>query len=204
MATKNKAIAQILALFIVPMIAFQVSSMPLQYNIYGLILVTLAVLVIVKLEKISAKELGIRTDKIKDSLLYYAILVLVTVPFIIFLAKLLGNNTQDIFQNPHFKYGFIVMSFFQEFLFRSFLIPKLQSLTKSLPLIVLGNGLIFGLAHLTFPNPIQIFVLSSILGMAFAYVYIRKPNLILATIAHSIINFVAVYYCFASINQICS
>lgn len=203
MKLKTKTATQIGTLFVLPVILFYFSSIPIQYNLLVLLAVTLIVIGIIIAEKWSLKELGIRLDNIKKSASWYLLLVVFAIVAIVVLARLLNHSTQNIFANVHFQYIFVIISFLQEFLFRSFLIPKLKLLTASPTLVIVSSGVLFGLIHIIFANPLSLFALSSLLGVGFAYVYYFRPNLILATIAHSIINFVAVFYCFASFNTSC-
>ncbi len=200
---KTKTATQIGTLFVLSVIIFYFSNIPIQFNLFVLLAVTLIVIGIIVAEKWSFKDLGIRLDNIKKSASWYIFLVVFAIVAIVVLARLLNQNTQNIFANVHFQYVFVIISFLQEFLFRSFLIPKLKLLTASPTLVIIGSGVLFGLIHIIFANPLSLFVLSSLLGVGFAYVYYFRPNLILATIAHSIINFVAVFYCFASFNASC-
>jgi len=200
---KTKTATQIGTLFILPVILFYFSNIQIQHNLFVLLAVTLTIVGIIVAEKWSLKDIGIRLDNIKKSASWYILLVAFAIVAIIVLAQLLDQSTQDIFSNVHFQYSFIIISFLQELLFRSFLVPKLKVLTASPTLVIAANGVLFGLIHIIFANPLSLFVLSSFLGAGFAYVYYYRPNLILATIAHSIINFVAVFYCFASFNPSC-
>lgn len=200
---KIKTATQIGTLFVLPVILFYFSNIPIQYNLFVLLAVTLIIIANIIVEKWSLKDLGIRLDNIKKSASWYLLLVVFAIMTIIALARLLNQNTQNIFANVHFQYGFVIISFLQEFLFRAFLIPKLKLLTTSSTLVILANGILFGFIHIIFANPLPLFVLSSLLGVGFAYVYYFHPNLILATVAHSIINFIAVFYCFASFNPNC-
>ena len=199
-----KTATQIGTLFVLPVLLILFGVIPVQYRFFVLLAITILVIAVIVIEKWSLKNLGIRLDNIKKSALWYLIFTVFATVAIIVLARLLNHNTQNIFGNIHFQYGFIILSFLQEFLFRSFLIPKLKVLTASPTLVIIISGVLFGLIHIIFANPLSLFVLSSLLGVGFAYVYYFRPNLILATVAHSIINFVAVFYCFASFGAGCT
>ncbi|OGC82999.1 MAG: hypothetical protein A2788_00510 [Candidatus Abawacabacteria bacterium RIFCSPHIGHO2_01_FULL_46_8] len=199
-----KTATQIGTLFVLPVLLILFGVIPVQYRFFVLLAITILVIAVIVIEKWSLKNLGIRLDNIKKSALWYLIFTVFATVAIIVLARLLNHNTQNIFGNIHFQYGFIILSFLQEFLFRSFLIPKLKVLTASPTLVIIISGVLFGLIHIIFANPLSLFVLSSLLGVGFAYVYYFRPNLILATVAHSIINFVAVFYCFASFGANCT
>src|SRR3989338_3634767 len=198
-----KTATQIGTLFVLPVLLILFGVIPVQYRFFVLLAITILVIAVIVIEKWSLKNLGIRLDNIKKSALWYLIFTVFATVAIIVLARLLNHNTQNITGNIHFQYGFIILSFLQEFLFRSFLIPKLKLLTASPTLVIISNAALFGILHLIFPNTLVIFLLTALLGVGFAYVYYYRPNLILATIAHSIINFVAVFYCFASFTGSC-
>ena len=202
--TQIKTATQIGALFVLPVLLIVFGVIPVQFRFFALLAITVLVIAVIINEKWKLKDLGVRLDNIKAGVAPYLLLTVVTIAAIIVLARQLGYTTQSIVGNIHFQYGFIVLSFFQEFLFRSFLIPKLKLLTASPVLVIISNGLLFGFIHIIFPNPLSLFVLSSLLGAGFAAVYFYRPNLMLATIAHAFINFVAVYYCFASFGRNCT
>ena len=201
---QTKTATQLGTLFVLPVLLIVFGVIPVQYRFFGLLAVTILVTAVVAVEKWTLKDLGIRMDNIKKSASLYLMFTVFATVAIIVLARLLNHNTQNIFGNIHFQYGFIILSFLQEFLFRSFLIPKLKVLTASPTLVIIANGLLFGFIHIIFPNPLSLFFLSSLLGVGFAAVYFYRPNLILATVAHAIINFVAVFYCFASFGASCT
>lgn len=198
-----KTVFQIGTFFVLPVLLIIFGIIPVQYRFFVLLAITILVIAVIIIEKWTLKKLGIRLDNIKKGVSWYLALTVFATVAIVVLARLFNHNTQNIFDNIYFQYGFIILSFLQEFLFRSFLVPKLEVLMASPILIIISNGLLFGFIHIIFPNPLSLFLLSSLLGVGFAVVYFYRPNLILATIAHSIINFVAVFYCFASFGANC-
>lgn len=199
-----QATIQIGVLFVAPILLLLAGIFPIQYRFYVLLSVTIFVVVVIIAEKRSLNYLGIRFDNVRQGVPQYIMFTVFVTVGIIVLAWLLKHNSQSIVGNVHFQYGFIILSFLQEFLFRSFLIPKLKAITASPVLIIAVNGLLFGFLHLIFPNPFSLFVFSSLLGFGFAAVYFFRPNLLLATVAHAVINFVAVFYCFASFAASCN
>jgi membrane protease YdiL (CAAX protease family) len=198
-----KTVVQVGTLFVAPVALIYFNIIPVEYRFYVILSGMLLILAIIFLEKMSLKELGIRTDNIKKSALPYLALTVLAIVATLLLARLLGHKTAIISESNHFLYGFIVLSFFQEFLFRSFLMPKLKLIFSS-PIIVISiNALLFGYLHIIYPDTGLLFLLSTALGVGFATVYYYRPNLILATIAHSAINWIAVYYCFATLTGSC-
>ena len=201
---QTKTATQLSTLFVLPVLLIIFGVIPVEFRFFVLLAIIVLATAVIVIEKWTLKDLGIRLDNIKKSASSYLLLTAFATVAIVVLARLLNHNTQNIFGNIHFQYGFIILSFLQEFLFRSFLIPKLKVLTASPTLIIIVNGLLFGFIHIIYPNPLSLFILSSLLGAGFAAVYFYRPNLILATVAHAIINFVAVFYCFASFGTNCT
>jgi membrane protease YdiL (CAAX protease family) len=200
---KIKIALQIFILFIFPILLFLFDVIPLFYIFEALLMVSVFAVCIIVLEGWSWRDLGIRIDNCANAFVPYLVLTILVVIGTLVLANALGQKTQIILGNPHFQYDFLLLSFLQEFLFRSFLILKLKSLFRSPFFVIIVNGLLFGFLHVIFPDAILLFFLTFFLGGMFSFVYFYRPNLILATVAHSVINFVAVFYCFASFSQSC-
>jgi membrane protease YdiL (CAAX protease family) len=100
---------------------------------------------------------------------------------------------------PHFLFLFIVVSFFQEFAFRGFLMPLLKKIFSDGVTIVLLNALLFAVMHVIYPFPVIGLPLAFLGGIFFAALYHKYPNLILVTIAHSVLNFAMVWYGFFTV-----
>lgn len=170
-----------------------------KYRIHVLSLICLITIGIIVLEKWSLFALGIRIDNIKESLIPYIAFTTVGVLCLIMVAKLLKNKPEKAFyKQTHFIFGFVLVSILQEFLFRSFLIPKLSLITSSTIIIILINALLFTFMHIIYFNKKSILILLFVSGLIFAYLYLRFPNFILISISHSILNYFAVMFGFFS------
>lgn len=164
-------------------------------------LLFLLVLAFVYKNKWSYKDLGIRLNNLKKN-----ILQLLTITFVfaisLWLLKLSLNRPSALFNQylNHFLGLFIVSSFGQEFIFRGFLIKLQQSIYSNKNKIILTNGLLFGLMHImVITEPIYFtFIGAFLLGVAFAWAYIKNQNLIQLTISHAVINFLVAYLGFFS------
>jgi membrane protease YdiL (CAAX protease family) len=83
---------------------------------------------------------------------------------------------------------FIVSSFIQEFVFRSFLTVKLFAVYDSVIFVILMNAALFTLMHLIYSEDNSVFAPLFIVGLCFAALYVYFPNLILITLSHSVLN----------------
>ncbi|MEN8253324.1 MAG: type II CAAX endopeptidase family protein [Patescibacteria group bacterium] len=159
------------------------------------------ILVFIKKNKWNKADLGLRVDNIKKALPLYSFITLLLVFGVILLKQVLSRPIRpDLFTSWHFRGLFILSSLAQAFIFKSYLV-KLQSLVMSSNLqIILLNGFLFGLMHtMVIAEPIWFsFLTAFVMGAVFAYVYLKYPNLILATISHAIINFLISLSCFFS------
>lgn len=199
------SILEIFAIFVLPIILLLGNWLPLGQRYLLAIPVSMFILQALFREKWSLKKLGIRMDNFKGSIIPYSVFTLVGLMIIVILAKIFDRQiTETLFTHPHFKYAFLITSFFQEFAYRGYLVPKLETLTNSVPLQVTVNALLFSALHYFFPQPEFVLPATFILGVALTLIYKCYPNLLLVSLVHSIFNFVAVMFCFASMNTSCS
>lgn len=200
---QKKAIAllQIILLFVVPVLLIYFDVLPVEHRFVILTVSSLIMLGILLKERWTLESLGIRLDNLKNSLIPYFLFTITVVAVIIVLTQLTGREVQESWWlNPHFIYFILPVSIFQEFAYRSFLMPKLKLFSKS-PTVVIGlNALLFGFMHIIFPDAALTFLLTFLLGLGFAGLYYRYPNLIAISASHFIINFFAVLFCFASFS----
>lgn len=203
---KRTSIIQLLALFVPLFMVFWITY-PIENHLiihWVVYVFSLVVLGIVIYERWSLKKLGIRTDNIRETLVPYTLFTIVGLGVIFVFAFFLDRNTAiEWWLYPHFQYGFLVTSVLQEVMFRGFLMPKLKNIFSSAWHVIGANGLLFALIHVVFPDPLLLFPLGLISGIAFAAMYYYYPNLILIALSHSILNFFAMLHCFFSISIQC-
>ena len=196
-------LSQVALIFILPVLLLYAGIIPVKYRLLVLVAVSLIILGITVKERWTLQGLGIRTDNLVQSIIPYVIFTLVGLIVIFLLAKFLGKNPVDEWwSQPHFLYLFIPISIFQEFAFRGFLMPKLESIFLSVAIVILVNSLLFAFLHIIYPNPLLFLPLGFLAGIGFAVMYYFYPNLILISISHSILNFFAVLYSFFSFPKI--
>lgn len=192
-----RVLFEIIFLFIFPPLLIYLHIIPKSIWFVALLIMFLIIPSIVIKEKWSLKSLGIRLDNISSGLLPYTIFTILGVLVMISIAQIVKSGTvENWWQDAHFQFLFLPISFIQEFAYRSFLIPRLKNFTRSPFLIIFLNAILFSLLHIFYPNPMVNLPLTFVAGLGFAALYYRYPNLILITISHCILNFLAVYYCF--------
>lgn len=147
--------------------------------------------------KTSSYDLGIRWDNLQETFFPYLTFTVIALGIIILIAKIFKRKPQKNWQqDSHFLYLFIPISIAQEFLFRGFLISQLKNISLSIAAIIIISTVLFTLVHLIYP-PLKISIpLGIISGLAFTGMYLAFPNLILLSLSHSILNFLAVLYGF--------
>jgi len=143
------------------------------------------------------KDLGIRADNIIESTMAYAIFTIAGILLILVISNVLKRKPQpDFFKNNHFIYVFILVSLAQEFMFRGFLFPKLETIFSQSIIIILINAILFTLMHSIYSDDWKSLAMIFLGGICFAGIYLVYPNLIMITISHAVLNFIAVLYNF--------
>jgi membrane protease YdiL (CAAX protease family) len=197
----NLIVLQIIFLYILPVILIFI--LPKKWKMPILITVFSILIFLIFYENWTWTQLGIRLDNLYQGIAPYLIYTLLCSIMIIFISHKLHiraiNNWQ---RQPHFMFLFVFVSFFQELAYRGFLIPKLMTLFNSVFWVIISNTLIFMFIHIIYKNKLVNLSLTFIMGIIFAWSYIYFPNLILITISHSILNFLAVLYGWVSDSRI--
>ncbi len=98
--------------------------------------------------------------------------------------------------NPHFWFPFLLVSFFQEFAYRGFLPILLKRITRSPLIEIFLNAFLFTLLHVLFPHLFIALPLAFLGGLFFSTLYHFYPDLVLVSVSHAILNFIAVMFGF--------
>ena len=193
--TEQTVLLQILLIFIIPVVLAYLGIIPVKIRLWLFLILFFLVIGVSYFERMSFDELGIRWDNFYESLVPYLLLTILGVTLIIIVAKLLNKNIHPRWwENPHFQFMFIFLSIAQEFMYRGFLMLKLELVISSVFFVVILNTLIYMFLHIIYPNKASNLSLTFLGGLAFATVYYYYPNLILISISHAILNFFAVLY----------
>lgn len=191
------AIIVILAIFVMPILAVLTGLIRQSLKMVVLAAVTVVSLLLAVVLKLSLFDLGIRVDNISQILLPYIVFTLVGLFAIFVLTKIFKRTPQRNWHKDwHFLFLFIPISFAQEFLFRGFLMAELHVVVQSLIALIFINAVLFMFMHALY-QPVKLSLpLGFVTGVAFSWIYLVFPNLILISIAHSILNFFAVMFGF--------
>jgi membrane protease YdiL (CAAX protease family) len=84
----------------------------------------------------------------------------------------------------------------QEIAYRGFLFPKLQELSQKWWVVIGANTVLFTFLHIIYPIPGIMLPVAFFSGLALSIMYRYYPNLILISLAHAVLNFIAVLHGF--------
>ena len=199
--SKRLIIVQIFVIFILPVLLIYFKILPSSWRMVLLAISSLFIYGIIRHEHWTYEEMGVRHDNFKKALpfyLFFTILSLVVLFLINYKVNMPGVSTK-IFYLETFAF-FLPSSFFQEFAFRSFLIPRLKKIFNSNYYVIFINALLFALMHIIYSSWGVMLPLVFVSGIFFAWLYLKYPNLILISVAHSVLNITAVLLGFFIIN----
>jgi hypothetical protein len=157
-----------------------------------LLLCTILIVILAIRDKSSWRNLGVYKDRLLKFYLPYILFTLIGAVFIYIVAESIGS--EPLYWDGRYLFTILVIpiSFSQEFIYRGYLMNKLANLFKSPAAIILINAGLFAFLHIIFNQALIVLPLTFIGGLALAWMYKKYPNLILISIAHSILNFIAV------------
>jgi membrane protease YdiL (CAAX protease family) len=195
--TKKQLIAQIVIVFIIPILLIHSGYLPISARAPTLVvLISILVFILFK-EQWTWSMLGVQRHVNRRFLMAYVIFTALGILFIIQFGEGMGHEGMvQWWRHAHFLYAFFVVSLFQEVAYRGYLIPALGKFLRSPIQIVLSNAVLFTYLHTIFPNPLLALPLAFVGGVAFAVMYLKYPSLPLVIASHAVLNFVAVLYGF--------
>jgi membrane protease YdiL (CAAX protease family) len=195
------AIVQVFFLFVTPIALLYFHIVPIEARIPMLLVFSLWMYGIVKKEKWTERDFGLSLKTITPALPAYITATGIALVAIMYMAVVRNMPpASHWWTKPHFLFLFLVVSFFQEFAFRGFLMPVLHRITKDALSIILINATLFAFMHAIYPFPTVALPLAFAGGLFFAGMYYRYPNLILVSLSHAILNFAAVWYGFFTLH----
>ncbi len=198
--SKEIAVAQVVFFFVVPIVLLYFHIIPLSARVLVLLIFSLLIYGVIRTEQWTSADVGITTKNVRAALPVYVIATVVAVCAIIVFAEFIDMpETLEWWTKQHFLFVFLLVSFFQEFAFRGFLMPLLSKIFRDGVVVVGVNAALFALMHAIYPVPHIGLPLSFVGGVFFATLYRKYPNLILVTLSHSVLNFLLVWYGFFTI-----
>ena len=191
------AIAQVLFLFVLPIALLYHNIIPVSGRLYVLLFVSLLIYGVIKKEGWTEADFGLTFKTSAKAIKVYTVSTILALSAILLVSEYFElPPPTHWWTKPHFLFLFIVLSFFQEFAFRGFLMPLLGKIFPDTFTIVLVNALIFAGMHSIYPYPLVALPFAFIGGLFFSILYKKYPDLILVSISHSILNFAAVWFGF--------
>ncbi|HVY35751.1 MAG TPA: CPBP family intramembrane glutamic endopeptidase [Candidatus Paceibacterota bacterium] len=188
---------QIFLVFVLPVLLLVFRIVPISWRMIVLCCAMLLMYNIIRQEQWPDAVFGISKKTFIRSLLPYALFTIIGVFTIIFISERLGIEPEVSWWSiPHLRFLFLPVSLLQEIAYRGFLFPKLRQATNNWTLIIVTNTLLFTLIHVIYPMKDVMIPFAAIAGVSFAIMYRYFPNLILISISHSVLNFVAILYGF--------
>ncbi len=189
----HMAIYQVLFIFVLPIVVLYTNIISTDWRLLMLLVVTLVIYGIIRTEHWPAEKLGLHLHNFKKSVFIYTLFTVIGLVLLFQFAAYLGYHPAPGFwKQPHFLFLFLPISFFQEFAYRGFLIPLLEKISKNNFFIILSSGVLFSFLHIIYPHPEVMLPIALYGGLAFAAIYRLRPNLLLTSVAHAVLNYTAV------------
>lgn len=189
---KMNAILEICLVMVLPVLIWVSGVISLRYREWALTAMVLMLGYVIYLNHWSWEKLGFRLDNFQESLLPYTIVLALALIFIGLFGRANGRRFIPSWRE-HQKVLFWVTlgSIFQEFAYRGYLMPKLMEVNDNIFFVLILNTVLYGLVHITYPEAKSNMLLITLGGLMFATIYWYYPNLILISVLHMILNFVA-------------
>ncbi len=196
--SKRELVAQILTVFIFPIVLIQLGFIPLGARVFVLIFLVSLLVIILFTEKWTLAMLGVTKAGIKKYFLPYLIFTAAMVLLITAFGESVTGKEElgNWWTKQHFLYLFFIVSLFQEIAYRGYLIPALGKLIAKPQIVFLCNIVLFTFLHAIFPDPLVSLPVAFAGGIGFAAMYMKYPSLPLIIISHALLNFFAVLYGF--------
>ncbi|SDM52014.1 CPBP family intramembrane glutamic endopeptidase [Acetanaerobacterium elongatum] len=161
------------------------------------VILTAIPLAVIKLEKIPFSSLGFSKEKAGKQLLAAAAILAVTIGVCVIIPLLIGINKTEVLGFKcrslpilifYVFYDIICVGFGEEVAFRGYFYSRIKALSQKEWMPVIFSALLFGLWH--FPNTLNIMnvVMTSILGLGYAFCRwkIKNCSLLSLALAHGL------------------
>ncbi|HEY4526313.1 MAG TPA: CPBP family intramembrane glutamic endopeptidase [Candidatus Paceibacterota bacterium] len=193
---RYRTLLEIVFLFITPVLLVYLNIVEReQYLVVALVYTSFVVVLVIR-EHWTLRSLHIRLDNIKKGLVPYAIFTTLGIIGIMTIASLVGNEKGSMNLYLLFLSWSLPIALVQEFLYRGFLMRELNVFHASVLAVIIINALIFAFMHAVYDPLALTLPVTFIAGIGFAWMYIKFPNLVLITISHAVLNFVALWHGF--------
>jgi len=195
---RNKELVwiQILYLFLIPIMLLYYKVIPSNGRVLTLLIITILIYGIARYEKWNKIDFGIR-GKWTEYFIPYLIFTIICVTLLFIVEEFeIGKPMLSWWTNLRFLLLFIPLSVLQEIVFRGVLMNMLRRVFFNKWFIILLNAGIFSIMHIIYLNALFTLPFTFVAGIGFAWIYYKYPNLILISISHTILNFIAMIFGF--------
>jgi membrane protease YdiL (CAAX protease family) len=202
MPSKRLRLTQILVIFVLPVLILYFKILPPDWRMVLLAISSLLIYGIIRHENWTYEDMGIRHDNFKKALpfyLFFTVLGLIVLFFINYKVNITAYTHAKLFAFDTFIF-FLPSSFFQEFAFRSFLMPRLKRIFNNNYYVIFVNALLFAFIHIIYTGVSILMPFLFILGIFLAWLYQKYPNLVLISLAHAVLNVTAVALGFFAVS----
>lgn len=194
---KELVLYQIFFIFILPIALLTFGIVPISWRLVVLCVSMIFMFGVIQYEKMPDETMGLKNKTFRKSLIPYLLFTLIGAFVFVKLSDVLAINPNIVWwQYSHFLFLFLPVSLLQEIAYRGFLFPKLKVLTNKWWVIIGANTILFTLLHIIYPFPGIMLPVAFFSGLALAIMYKYYPNLILISLSHSVLNFIAVLHGF--------
>ncbi|MFA7191984.1 MAG: lysostaphin resistance A-like protein [Candidatus Paceibacterota bacterium] len=188
---KEIVLVQIFYLFLLPVFLLYFNIIPGSYRFLVLFFVAIMLLGVIHRAAWTYEDIGFKKDWLSDWK-SYLLFTFGAIFFLLWLETLVPHNPMmNWYENKKFLLLFAPISILQEIVFRGVLIKMLLKAFEDIKIVIFINALVFALIHVIYANAVFVLPLTFIAGIGFAWMYIYKPNIILISISHTILNFIA-------------
>ena len=188
---KELVFLQILYLYVIPVLLLYFKVVPGDFRFVMLFGIALLMYGIVKHSHWTYLDLGIFKEFSRD-IGPYLLFTIAGVGFLFWLSNIVPHNPfLEWWENTKFLLLFIPISILQEVIFRGILMKLLREAFSNKVFVIGLNAAVFAMIHVIYSNATFVLPMTFIAGIGFAWIYYRYPNLILISISHTILNFVA-------------
>lgn len=188
---------QIFFIFILPIALLTFGIIPISWRMVVLCVAMLFMYGVIQNEKISDHEMGLGQKGFLKAFIAYVVFTVAGIFFLVKLSRFFGIYPNIIWwKSTHLLFLFLPVSLLQEIAYRGFLFHKLKQLSSKWWVIIGANTVLFTILHVIYPLPQIMLPLAFFSGIGFAVIYRYFPNLILISLAHAVLNFVAILYGF--------
>jgi hypothetical protein len=187
---------QILYLYLIPVLLLYFKVIPSNFRILVLLIVAFLIYGIARYEKWNSEDFGI-VKNWKKYLLPYVIFTMVGVILLLVIEELnIGTPFLNWWKNARFLLLFIPLSFIQELIFRGVLMNMLRRVFTNMWFIIVINAAVFALMHIIYLKAYFTLPFTFVAGLGFAWMYYKYKNLLLISISHAVLNFIAMIFGF--------